>query len=572
MGTNNVDYTAMNNNRTALPYHWRQPETGTFAPMPRARVARVVDAPDAYPALLRGADVMAALVRPTLGPLARTVAIAGGTPRTAPEILDSAATIMRRTIQIADPFADMGAMLIRQLAWTVFEQVGDGSATAVTLAHALLHGAAPQIAAGIDRNDLRRGMQRGLAVALDALCEQTRPVDAAATLARTIAGIVREPGLADIIGEAVESVGPEGVVLIEDWQRTTVAAEYLDGMRWKGGLLSPALLVAGETVGKLHEPRILITDLPLDRADDLLPALEACIAAGGRQLLVIAPEVKSAALALLVVNRARGVLENALAVRVPDSAARGRIFADIAVATGGRALLAAAGDSLMAVTSADLGRARQAWATASTFSILGGGGDKGAIRRRISEAKAELRAVAPDDHDARRSIRERIGKLSGTAATIFIGALTDNARAELRVRVTAAVTSAQAALQQGAVPGGGGALLACVPAVDRLADTLSGAEAHGVRLLARALSAPTRTIAANAGIDASAIFVDAHACEPGWAFDVLCRQWVDAWDRGILDPLPVVRAALQGSVSTATMILMTDVLVRHQNAPLATNP
>ncbi len=522
--------------------------------------------------MLRGVDVMAALVRPTLGPLARTVAIAGSTPRTAPEILDSAATIMRRTIQIADPFADMGAMLIRQLAWTVFERVGDGSATAVTLAHALLHAATPQITAGADRNALRRGIERGLAVALDALRDQARPAESAKELAHTVAGIVREPGLADLVGEAVEAIGPDGAVLIEDWQRTTAAAEYLDGTRWKGGLLSPALLAVGETTGRLHEPYILVTDCPLDRADDLLPALEACISAGGRHFLVIAPEVKSAALALLVINRARGVLDGVLAVRVPDTDARGHVLEDIAVATGGRALLAAAGDSLATVTSADLGRARQVWATASTFSILGGHGNKDAIRRRIGEAKVALRAVAPDDHDVRRVIRERIGKLSGTAAVVYVGAPTDGARAELRVRVTAAVTAAQAALREGAVPGGGGALLACAPAVHRLADTLGGDEAHGARLLARALSAPTRTIVANAGIDASAVFADAHAGEPGWAFDVLLRHWVDAWNGGILDPLPVVRAALEGSVSTASMLLMTDVLVRHKHPPLAKNP
>lgn len=568
----------MNTNRTAPPYHPRQQRagtgTGTLARTPNAQAqrARVLHAPGAYAALLRGADVMAALVRPTLGPLARTVAIAGSTPRAAPEILDSAATITRRTIQIADPFADMGAMLIRQLAWTVFARAGDGSATAVTLAHALLHAAAPAIAAGADRNALRRGIEGGLAVALDALRNGARPVESATMLARTVAGIVREPGLAAIIGEAVESVGPDGAVLIEDWQRTTVAAEYLDGMRGKGGLLSPALLPAGDTVGRLLEPYILVTDCPLDGVNDLLPALEACIAAGGRHLLVVAPEVKSAALALLIVNRARGVLDGVLAVRVPDADARAGVLEDIAVATGGRAFLMAAGDSLAAVTVADLGRARQVWATASTFSILGGYGDKGAIRRRISEAKAALRAVATDDHDTRRGIAERIGKLSGTAAIIYVGAPTDGARAELRVRVTAAVTAAQAALREGAVPGGGGALLSCAPAVNHLADTLQGDEAHGARLLARALSAPARTIAANAGIDTSAIFADTRAGEWGWAFDVLRRCWVDAWDGGILDPLPVVRAALAGSVSTATTIIMTDVLVRHKNPPLAGNP
>lgn len=546
----------------------------------RTRIARngtqtrhrlVLGAPESRIALLRGADVMAALVRPTLGPLARTVAIAGQFPNDVPEVLDNAATIMRRTIQIGDPFADMGAMLVRHLAWTVFERVGDGAATAVTLAHALLHAAAPALAAGADPMAMRRGIERGLAVALKALQDQACPVEAAAELARCIAGIVRDSALADTIGELVEAVGPDGAVLIEEWQGTTTAT-YLDGLRWKGGLLSSYLLKAGETVGRLSEPRILVTDCPLARADDLLPVLEACVAAGERQLLVIAPEISAAALGLLILNRERGVLDGALAVRAPGvREQQSRILTDIAIATGGRAFLVATGARLFDVTIADLGRAHHVWATAATFAILGGRGEKSAIRHRIGEAKAELRAASSDD-DARRQIRERIGKLAGTAALIHVGAATESERVELRTRVEAAVTAAQAALRDGAVPGGGGALLACVPVLERLANDLGGDEALGVRLLARTLPAPMRAIAANAGIDASAIFNDARPPAPGWTFDVLRRQWVDAGESGILDPLSVVLAALEGSVSTAVMALTTDVLIRHKRPESAKIP
>ncbi len=534
---------------------------------------RVLGAPGSHAALLCGVDLMAAIVRPTLGPLARTVAIAGQMSRSAPELLDNAATIMRRTIQIDDPFADMGAMLVRHLAWTVFERAGDGSATAVTLAQALLQAAAPSVAAGADTQSLRRGIERGLVVARGELRGQAHPVDTAAEVAGCIAGIVRDAALAVTIGEIVEAVGPDGAVLIEEWQGTTTTTEYIDGLRWKGGLLSPYLLAAGETAGRLHEPRILVTDCPLGGADDLLPVLEACVGAGERHLLVIAPEISGAALGLLIVNCERGVLDGALAVRAPGAdAERARILEDIAVATGGRAFLTATGGRLAEVAIADLGRARQVWATSDTFSILGSRGDKAAIRQRISEVKAELRATAPDDARARRSIQERIGKLAGTAAIISVGAPTESARAEVRARVEAAVTAAQAALREGAVPGGGGALLACVPVLEQLAETLSGDEALGVRLLARALPAPMRAIAANAGLDPSALFADAHAHQPGWTFDVLCRRWVEAWDGGIIDPLPVVLAALEGSVSTAVMALTTDVLVRHKRPEIAKTP
>lgn len=538
----------------------------------RMRKGRVLGGDGAHAALLRGVDLMAAVVCPTLGPLARTVVIAGQFPNSAPEVLDHAATIMRRTIQIGDPFADMGAMLIRHLAWTVFEHVGDGAATAVTLAHALLHAAAPSLAAGADPMALRRGMERGLAVARDELREQARPVESAAELARCIAGVVRDAALADTIGELVEAVGADGAVLIEEWQGTTTTAAYIDGLRWKSGLLSSYLLGAGETVGRLSEPRILITDCPLATAADLLPILEACVAAGERQVLVIAPAVGAAALGLLIVNRERGVLDGALAMRAPGvGEQQARILEDIAVATGGRAFLVATGGRLSEATIADLGQARQVWATADTFSILGGRGEKAAIRHRIGEAKAELRAALPDD-DARGHIRERIGKLAGTAAILNIGAPTESARVELRTRVEAAVTAAQAARREGAVAGGGGALLACIPALERLADDMHADEALGVRLLARALPAPMRAIAANAGIDASDVFSGTRPHEPGWTFDVLRRRWIDAGEGGLLDPLPVVLAALEGSVSTAVMALTTDVLVRHKQPTFAKTP
>lgn len=523
--------------------------------------------------MLRGVDVMAAVVRPTLGPLARTVAIAGQFPNSTPELLDSAATIMRRTIQIADPFADMGAMLVRHLAWTVFERAGDGSATSVTLAHALLHVAAPAVAAGVDPQMLRRGIEGALSVASAELRGQARPIETAVEVARCIAGIVRDPELAGIIGEVAEAVGPEGAVLIEDWQGTATKAEYIDGLRWKGGLLSPYLLAAGETAGRLREPRILATDCPLADAKVLLPVLEACVAAGERQLLVIAPEVGAAALGFLIANRERGVLGGALVVRAPGTGdGQARILEDIAVATGGRAFLMATGARLSDVAIGDLGRARQVWATTDSFSILGGRGDRAAIRLRIGAAKAELRALAADEERARRGIRERIGKLAGTAAILYVGAPTESARAEMRVRIEAAVTAAQAALREGVVPGGGAALRACAPALERLAASLPADEALGARLLARALPSPMRSIALNAGIDPSAIFADARTCEPGWTFDVLERRWVDAWEAGILDPLPVVLASLEGSVSTAVMALTTDVLVRHRRPETAKTP
>jgi chaperonin GroEL len=533
----------------------------------------VLGSPESRAALLRGVGQMTAVVRPTLGPLAHPVAIAGQFPRDTPEILDHAATILRRTIQIEDPFADMGAMLMRHLAWSTFRRAGDGAATAVTLAHALIKAAAVPLAAGADPNALRRGMMCGLSIAVAELHSQARPVDGADYLAGCIAGIVRDPAVAAMIGEVVDAVGPDGAVLVEDWERASVAVEYLDGVRWNGGLLSTYLLNSAETAGRLYEPCILITDRPLMTADDLLPVLEACVAAGERSLCIIAPEMGTAALGMLIANRERGIVDGALAVRAPgDDRERAAILEDVAVLTGGQAYLVAGGMHLPDIAASHLGRARQIWATKDRFGILGGHGDKGAIRGRIGTLKAELRAVAPDDEHARKRLRERISKLAGTAAVISVGAATDSARADLHLRVEAAVTAAQMALGGGAVPGGGAALMGCLAAVRHAATEATGDEALGMRLLAAALPAPMHAIVTNAGFDGDALIAGTYPSAEGMMYDVIERRWLDAWDARIIDPLPVVLAALEGSVSAAAMAITTDVLVRRSNPPRATEP
>jgi chaperonin GroEL len=288
---------------------------------------------------------------------------------------------------------------------------------------------------------------------------------------------------------------------------------------------------------------------------------------------VIAREVGAAALGLLVTNRTHGVLDGALAVRAPGNEhTRAAIIEDIAIATGAQAYLMGTGTSLSDVTLDDLGHARQAWATADSFCILGGRGDKANVRHRIVALKSLLRETDRNDDRTRRDLRDRIGKLAGTAAVLYIGAPTEAAQAETRTRVEAAVQAAQAAIDGGAVPGGGAALLACVPAVERLAAELDGDASIGARLLTRALLAPIRAIAANAGIEASALFADASSRIAGWTFDVRRRCWVDAWSAGIIDPLAVVEAGLEASVSTAVMTMTTDVLVRRTRPPRATDP
>lgn len=339
--------------------------------------------------------------------------------------------------------------------------------------------------------------------------------------------------------------------------------EYVDGLRWSSGYASPHFLAPGETVARVLNPRILVTDQPIERAEQLLPAVEACVAAGERSLLVIAPEFRDAALALLLVNRERGVLAQTLAVLAPSiGAQRTGILQDIAVATGGRCLRQELGDRLERVTLDDLGRARQAWASRNAFAILGPQGSRSAIRARLTELRGELR-TADNDPFVLGKLRERIGKLSGAAAVIRVGAPTPGEQEELKTRIEAAVQVARLALRDGVVPGGGAALLGCVPAIEAL--ELAGDEAAGAQILAHALAEPLRAIVANAGFEPGAILHEARRRGPNWAFDVVRRAWVDVWETGLVDSLAATQAALEAGASAGAMALTTEALVRRRS-------
>jgi chaperonin GroEL len=509
-------------------------------------------------------DLMTDLMRPTLGPTAGTVAIAPIGSAGPPEVLDSAATIARRTIQLADPFEDMGAMLVRDLALRVSDRVGDGAATAAVLARALVRGAARCVAGGCSPVSLRQGIERGRDIASAQLLHQARSIELPTEIAAVVAGSVGDRQLAAMVGEVVDSVGAEGVVLFENAAASETSCEYVDGARWNEGYLSYFLLKPGETTARLINPRVLATDHGIERAEQLLPALEACIAAGDRSLLVIAPEVRDSALSLLVVNRERGVLESAIAAKAPSfGVQQTRILEDIAAFTGGRCLHKEWGEALANITGDDLGRARQAWATSTSFGIVGGRGPKDRISERIAEVRAEL-STTENDPPLRQKLRERIGNLSGTSAILRIGAPMPAEQAELRLRIEAAVTAARLAVERGVVPGGGAALLACASRLE--SQECGGDQGVGFQILARALAEPMRAIVANAGFEAQRIVHEARCRGSGWAFDVLQREWIDPRQGELVDPLAVTLAALEAAVSTAVLALSAEVLI-HRSSP-----
>ena len=530
----------------------------------------ILQAPAGRAALIRGMAKMARLLRVTLGPRARTVAMAPIVTTRPPEVLDSAAIVARRMTGVGDDFEDMGAMLVRHLCWRVHERVGDGVATAAVLTLAIVERAETYIAAGGSPVPIRRAIERALEAVLTELRRQSRQIDEPEEIAALIAGTVRDPNLAKRIGSIVDAVGPDGSIQIDDADGIETTSEYLEGVRWNEGYISSHLLRKNESTARLLEPRILVTSHHLERAEQLLPALEACAAAGERSLLVIAPEVKDAAVALMVVNRERNLFDQVIAAKAPHfGEQRAGILDDIAAITGGRCILEDRHERMEDVTLADLGRARQAWVTHSHFGILGGRGDKAAIRARIAELKPTIR-LYQDDEWSRERVKERIGKLAGLAAQIKVGAATPSDRAELKFRVESAIASARAGALEGVVPGGGAALLACIPAIEAL--DLTGDEAIGAKILARALTEPMRTSARNAGLEPSTIVAEAQKRGPGWAFDVVGEAWVQTWKAGLLDPLPVVTGSLEAAVSGAVVALTSDVLIHRRNLSVSVQP
>jgi chaperonin GroEL len=524
---------------------------------------RILAGAAATSALLRGVERMTRLLRPTLGPLPRTVAVSPFLRTQPPEILDSAATIARRTVQLPDHFADMGAMMVRHMVWRVFEQVGDGTATAAVLASALMCSAMSYARSGGNPIEVNLGIRRGLEIVRTALLDGAQPIDTPAEIAGVVRGMLGPAPLADLVGEAVDAVGVDGTILVEEARAMTTTLTYAEGMRWSGGYLS-SYFVQGASVARLSNPRIFVTDYRLDRADQLVPVLEDCVRAGERRLFVIAPEIRDPVVALLLANRDRGAFDAVVAVKAPATAAE---LEDIAVACGGRSILRQTHFSVSDVTCVELGRARQAWASRTEFGIVGGFGDRSRVRQRIAAARAELDLA--EDAATRRAIESRIGKLAGITATIHVGTASPAEQEAMKARVESAVRTARLALRSGVVPGGGLALVNCMPLLDRL--DVCGDVAIGVKLLAAALTEPMRAILVNAGLEAEPIICDARQ-RGGEVFDVVRREWTEPRQAGLLDPVEVVLAALECSVSLVTTALTADVLIHRKNAPRAEHP
>ena len=504
--------------------------------------------------ILRGATLLTDAIRVTLGPKSKCVLIEKGFGR--PLVCNDGVTIAKE-VELKDREENLGVQMLREAAVRTGDVVGDGTSTSTVLAHAIFSEGLTNVAAGASAIELKRGLDRGLKVAVAAIRELSRPV---ATRQETVhvatISAHNEQSIGEVVADAVEKVGKEGVVSIEEAKGTETTIEVVEGMQFDRGFLSPYFVTDAEKMtAVLDDPYVLLLDKKLNHAKELIPLLEQVVKVQGT-LLIIAEDIDPEALTTLVVNRLRGILSCA-AVKSPGYGDRRKaMMDDIAIITGGKFLAEELGVKLDSVTLEDLGRAKRIVIDKDNTTIIGGAGSKSAISGRCQELRRQL-DKSTSDYD-KEKLQERLAKLSGGVAVIRVGAPSE---AEMKNRKEAfddAISATKAAMSEGIVPGGGRALLHAVGAIEKEETLCDGDERTGLRILRRALEAPMRQIAENSGVDAGVV-VDRTRSQPThMGFDAAKCEYVNLLEAGIIDPTKVVRVALENAVSVASVLLLTE--------------
>jgi chaperonin GroEL len=533
---------------------------------PLPRKPAVTLQPRTHRDIQRGTDLIVNAIRPTLGPLPRLVVLERLKRTEAPEFLDDGATIARRIVQIEPRRCDVGAMLVRHALWQMHKEAGDGTATMGVMYQTLLQEGIRAVTQ-FDSNAilLRAGLERGLKAILDCLSQEARPLGGKQDITNIARGMCQGDGaMAELLGEIFDMVGPDGMIVVEGWQKLGLEREYIEGTYWKlSGWLSRLLVTdKAERRTMFEDAALLISDFNVKDPAVLIPPLEKCIRAGVKKLVIIAADMSDAAIGLLVNNNEAKSIET-LAVRTPKVMEMDRVAAieDIAILTGGRPMYSAAYSTFEGFRAEDLGRARRAWATDSLFGIYGGKGDPRQIRRRIAEIRGML-STAEGEHD-RGELRMRLGRLNGGTVILRVGAIHETEREARKAVAERAVTGIRNALLGGVVPGGGTALLNAQSALQGL-HAHHEDEAMAFHILTRALEEPMRVIAKNAGYVPDVIVEKVKASPAGCGFDARSGRIVDMRQSGILDAALVLRKALEIAVSGAAMALTTDVIVHHK--------
>jgi chaperonin GroEL len=515
---------------------------------------QIIFGEEARHSLKKGVDTLAHAVRVTLGPKGHCVAL--DKKWGAPSVIDDGVTIAK-DIELANPFENMGAQLVKEAATKTNDACGDGTTTSTILAHAIVTGGFKNIAAGAEPMALKKGIEKATQAIVEELKKRSTEVKGKEQIAQVATITAKDKKIGNLIAEVMEKVGKDGVITVEESKGIEYEIEYVEGMQFDRGYISPYFITNAEKMqAAIEDPYILITDKKISAVADLLPALEKILQVS-KNLLVVAEDVDGEALATLVVNKLRGTI-NVVAVKAPGFGDRRKeMLNDMAVVTGGKVISEEIGRKLDSVTVEDLGRARRATIDKDNTTIVEGKGSEEAIKARIKQIKAQIEETT-SDYD-REKLQERQAKLAGGVAVIKVGAATEVELKERKHRVEDALSATRAAVEEGILPGGGLGLLGSLPALDKL--KISGDEATGVDIVRKAVEEPIRWIATNAGRDGSVVVDTVKKSPPGVGYDAEADEFGDMVKKGIIDPTKVVRSALQNAASVAAMVLITEALV-----------
>ena len=518
---------------------------------------------EARRSLEKGVNALADTVKITLGPKGRNVVL--DKKYGAPLITNDGVTIAKE-IELEDPFENMGAQLVKEVSTKTNDVAGDGTTTATLLAQAIIREGLRNLAAGANPMILKKGIEAATEAAVEGLREQSQPINGKQAIAQVASNSAADETIGKLISDAMETVGADGVITVEESKTMTTGMTTVEGMQFDRGYSSAYMVTDTEKMeAVLDDPLILITDKKISAIQEVLPVLEQVVQTG-KKLLIIAEDVEGEALSTLVVNKLRGTF-TCVSVKAPGFGDRRKeMLQDIAILTGGTVISSETGMELKEATVDMLGKARQVKVNKENTTIIDGAGDKAAIEARVGQIKAQI-AETTSDYD-REKLQERLAKLAGGVAVIQVGAATEVEMKERKMRIEDALSATRAAAEEGIVPGGGIALLNVIPKVASLLDSYAGDAKTGVQIILRALEEPIRQIAMNAGIEGSVI-VDhiKNAKKSGYGYDAMKGEYVDMVERGIIDPTKVTRSALQNAASIAAMVLTTESLVADIPAP-----
>jgi chaperonin GroEL len=518
---------------------------------------------DARAKILAGVNALANAVRVTLGPKGRNVIIEKSWG--SPTVTKDGVTVAKE-IELEDRFENMGAQMVREVASKTSDTAGDGTTTATVLAQAIFREGSKLVAAGVNPMELKRGIDKAVAAMTDELKKLSKPTRNSEEIAQV--GIVSANGdekIGKMIAEAMEKVGKEGVITIEEAKSMDSTLEVVEGMQFDRGYLSPYFVTdANRMEVVLEEPVILIVEKKISNMKDMLPLLEQ-VARQGKPLLIVAEDIEGEALATLVVNKIRGTLQ-AAAVKAPGFGDRRKaMLQDIAVLSGGQVIAEELGLKLENVTLKDLGRAKRVVIDKDNTTIIDGAGTKKDIEGRVTEIRKQIEDTT-SDYD-REKLQERLAKLVGGVAVVKVGAATETEMKEKKARVEDALHATRAAVEEGVVPGGGVALIRALSALDGLAEALPEEQRAGVNIIRRAVEEPLRMISQNAGVEASIVIERVKAGKGAFGFNAATEEYEDLVKAGVIDPTKVVRTALQNAASVSALLLTTEAMIAERPEP-----